>query len=149
MIAVGLDHCWRSDILPVNQGFLEEVEVLVVNGVRGRKLGFQREERVNVLVDRLIVGTKVIQAHLQCSTQLYRDFLLLLEYELVILHILLRVRLEVSSYLMQIETVFIRAFLSIHKKLAEFGCAEGRTQHPLHIHELIDTEDGDRALSRV
>jgi hypothetical protein len=124
VVAVGLDHCWWSDILPVNQGLLQEVEVLVVDSVWGGKLGFQREERVKVLVDRLIVDTKVVQAHLQCSTQLYRDFLLLLEYELVILHILLRVRLKISPYLMQIETVFIRAFLSIHKELAEFGRAE-------------------------
>jgi hypothetical protein len=51
VVAIGLGHCWWSDILPVDQGLLQEVIVLVVDGVRGGKLGFQREERVEVLVD--------------------------------------------------------------------------------------------------
>jgi hypothetical protein len=51
VVAVGLDHDRRSDILPVDQGLLQEVEVLVVDSVWGGKLGFQREERVEVLID--------------------------------------------------------------------------------------------------
>jgi hypothetical protein len=50
---------------------------------------------------------------------------------------------------MQIETVFVRAFLAIHKELAEFGSAEGGTQHSLHIHKLIHAQNGDSTLSRV
>jgi hypothetical protein len=50
---------------------------------------------------------------------------------------------------MQVETVFVRAFLAVHKKLAEFGSAEGGTQHSLHIHKLIHAQNGDRTLSRV
>ena len=50
---------------------------------------------------------------------------------------------------MEIETVFVRAFLAIHKELAELGSAKGSAQHSLHVHKLIHAQDGNSALSRM
>ena len=66
-----------------------------------------------------IVLFKVFKAHFQSSTKFYCNFLLLLEYELVVLHIFFCICLEVSTDLMKIQTIFICALLAIHEELAK------------------------------
>lgn len=66
-----------------------------------------------------VVLLEILKAHLKSARKLDSNFLLLLEYELIILHIFFSVCFKVRSDLMQIETVFIRALLAIHKELTK------------------------------
>ena len=51
---------------------------------------------------------------------------------------------------MQVETVLVVALLIVEEELAEFARAEGRSNHPVVQHKLVDRQDGDCTLpSRV
>lgn len=70
--------------------------------------------------------------------QLDSHLLLLLEDEFVVLHVLLRVRLQVASQLVEVEALFVRAALPAQEELAELGGPEGGADQPLVVHVLVD-----------
>lgn len=53
---------WRrhGNVLAMDQGLLEEVEVLVVDGVWAWKLRLERENKVDVLINASVVDSEVI-----------------------------------------------------------------------------------------
>jgi hypothetical protein len=78
-----------------------------------------------------IVRLEVIKAHFKSSAKFDSNLLLLLENELIVLHVLLCVGLQIGPDLMKIETVLISALLAIHEKLTEFTCPERGPKHPV------------------
>ena len=48
---------------------------------------------------------------------------------------------------MQVQAIFVGAFLPTEEELAELGCSEGSTNEPVVVHELIDCQDGLRAVA--
>ena len=104
--------------------------VLLEDEVRLRQNGIVLEVRVvQVRVSEFLVGIDVallelLEVHLQGSAELDGHLLLLLEDDLVILHVLFGVGLQVRSQLVQIKAVFVRAFLAAQEELAELGRAE-------------------------
>jgi hypothetical protein len=79
-----------------------------------------------------------VAGHFQAVVQLYRHLLLLLENELVVWHVLLRVRLEIAPKLVQVETVFVCALLTRKEKLTEFWSSKWCTDEAAIVHELIN-----------
>lgn len=99
------------------------MKVFVVNRVRRGQLCLEdaTADCLEIFIVLFVVQTEIIEAHLKGTTQLDRNFLLLLKDELVVLHVLLGVGLQIGANLMQIQAIFVRTFLSIHEKLAKLG----------------------------
>ena len=64
-----------------------------------------------ILIVLLVIFLKLFNAHVKYAAEFDGDLLLLLENELVVLHVLLRVRLHVALQLVQVQTIFIGALL--------------------------------------
>ena len=77
----------------------------------------------------LIVFDKAVVLQLEGHAQLDRDLLLFQKDKLVILHVVLSVRFQIRSQLMQVEAVFIRASLPIQEELTKFTGAETGSNH--------------------
>ena len=77
------------------------MKVLVVDHLRLRQrglifeFGVFLESVLELLVLLLVRHDKLILGHIQRLTKFYRDFLLFLENELVVLHVFFRVRFQV------------------------------------------------------
>ena len=77
----------------------------------------------------LIVFDKAVVLQLEGHAQLDRDLLLFQKDKLVILHVVLSVRFQIRSQLMQVEAVFIRASLPIQEELTKFTGTETGSNH--------------------
>ena len=96
-----------------------------------------------------IVLSELLQRHLKSFTHFYCNFLLLLEDELIALHVLLRVRFKICSELMQIETILVGAFLGWKEVLTELGSSEGSADQAVVVEELVDWQNAVCRISRV
>jgi len=77
----------------------------------------------------LIVFNKAVVLQLEGHAQLDRDLLLFQKDKLVILHVVLSVRFQIRSQLMQVEAVFIGASLPIQEELTKFTGTETGSNH--------------------
>lgn len=138
----------------LKEGLAHEMIAFLEDDIRLRQNGIVLEVSFLVSFLQLLVLLNIVlleffKIHLQCPAQFDSDLLLLLKDNLVVLHVLLRVRLQVRSQLVQIQAVLVRTFLSAEKELAELGCAKGSADKSLVVHELVNGEYSFCAVSRV
>lgn len=108
--------------------------------------------RVGLLQFRILLNVELLEVfkvHLERLAQFDSYLLLLLENDLVVLHIFLGVGLQVRPQFVQVQAVLVRALLSTQEELAELGSSERGTNQPVVIHELVHGQYGLRAVSRV
>ena len=101
-----------------------------------------------LLVPLQVVSVELVFGQIERLAELDCNLLLLKEDEFIVLHVLLRVGLEVGPQLVQVQAVFVVALLVVEEELAELARPERRPNHAVVQHELVHRQDGDRALPR-
>lgn len=138
---------WRSfsSLLTLDEGLVQKVEVLVVDEAGLWKDGLDRHSTLlgpfcrepKLLVALEVVFLELVFRQVEGLAEFDGDFLLLQENEFVVLHVLLRVGLQVGAQLVQVQTVFVVALLVVQEELTELGRAERRPDHAVVEHELV------------
>lgn len=150
--------CWRllnSPLLHLQQSFVQEVEFFFVNYVRLWQHGIVLELRVfRESVSKFAVAfyvefLELLETQFQGVAKLYCYFLLFLENKFVVLHVFLGVRFEVAAQLMQIQTVFVRALLTVEKELTKLGGPEAGSDQAIVVNKLVDRQNCICTFSRT
>ena len=129
----------------LSEGFLHEVVLLVVDVDELGKDGLVLLNKglvIHVGLLQFLVAfedesREVIAAHGQGLRQLDGHLLLLLENQVVVLHVLFSVCLQVGSELVQEQAVFALALLAVQKVLTELGRSKTGSHKPIFVNVLI------------